>query len=125
MIVSIDHIVLLTNDLEKCLAFYRDILECEVQEQNGRYAIYFGNQKINIHQYFGEFQPAANKPCDGALDFCLLAKGNIHEIKQKLESKGTKIEAGIVQRTGAKANLDSLYLKDPDGNLVEIAVERD
>lgn len=125
MIVSIDHIVLLTNDLEKCLAFYRDILECEVQEQNGRYAIYFGNQKINIHQYFGEFQPAANKPCDGALDFCLLAKGNIREIKQKLESKGTKIEAGIVQRTGAKANLDSLYLKDPDGNLVEIAVERD
>ena len=124
MIQSIDHIVLLTKDIQKCLAFYGEILECEIKEQNGRYAICFGSQKINIHQYFGEFQPAASKPCDGALDFCLLAKGDIKEIKRKLESKGVKIEMGIVERNGATAKLDSIYLKDPDGNLVEIAVAK-
>ena len=125
MIQSIGHIVLLTKDIQKCLAFYGEILECEIKEQNGRYAICFGSQKINIHQYFGEFQPAASKACDGALDFCLLAKGDIKEIKRKLESKGAKIEMGIVERNGATAKLDSIYLKDPDGNLVEIAVPRD
>lgn len=122
MIQSIDHIVLLTKDVQKCLTFYGEILECEIKEHNGRYAIYFGNQKINIHQHFGEFQPVASKPCDGALDFCLLAKGDIKDIKRKLESKGANIEMGIVERTGATGRLDSIYLKDPDGNLVEISV---
>ena len=121
-IKSIDHVVLTTGNLEKCLDFYAGLLGMEHQEKNGRHALLFGAQKFNIHTRKGEFQPAAKYPACGSLDLCLIADGPIEDIRRELEAKGAPIELGIVERTGARGRIDSIYLRDPDGNLVEVSV---
>ena len=118
----LDHLVITTQDLEKCLHFYVDILGMELDDSNNRYAVKFGNQKINIHRKKAEFLPAARNATYGSQDICLIAQGNIHEIKAEIEAKAWPIEQGIVPRTGACGLLDSIYLRDPDENLVEISV---
>lgn len=120
-----DHIVVTTQDLEKCLHFYVDILDMELDNRNDRYAVRFGRNKINIHRKKAEFLPAAQNVTYGSQDICLIADGDIQEIKAEIEKKGYPIELGIVQRTGAMGPIDSIYLRDPDGNLVEISVYRD
>lgn len=117
-----DHIVVTTDNLEKCLHFYVDILDMELDNNNDRYAVKFGNQKINIHRKKGEFLPAAMNAACGSQDICLIADGNIQDIKLEIEKKGYPIELGIVDRTGACGSIESIYLRDPDGNLVEISV---
>ena len=124
IIDHLDHLVITTQDLEKCLHFYVDILGMELDDGNDRYAIKFGNQKINIHRKKAEFLPAARNVTYGSQDICLIAKGDIREIKEEIEAKGWPIELGIVQRTGACGPIDSIYLRDPDENLVEISVYR-
>ena len=118
----LDHLVITTQDLEKCLHFYVDILGMELDDSNGRYAVKFGSQKINIHRKIAEFLPAARNVTFGSQDICLIAQGDIHEIKAEIEAKGWPVELGIVQRTGACGPIDSIYLRDPDGNLIEISV---
>ncbi len=120
----LDHLVLTTQNLKACLHFYVDLLGMKAVEKAGRYALCFGSQKINIHTVKGEFQPAAQYPTYGSLDFCLIAKGDIHTIRQELLDKGAPLITDIVPRNGALGPMDSLYLRDPDGNLVEIAVYR-
>lgn len=117
-----DHLVVTTKDLEKCLHFYVDILNMELDDRNNRYAVKFGNQKINIHRKKAEFLPAAQHVTYGSQDLCLIAEGDIHDIKAEIEAKGYPIELGVVGRTGACGPIDSIYLRDPDGNLVEISV---
>jgi len=117
-----DHIVVTTDNLEKCLHFYVDILEMELDHNNDRYAVKFGNQKINIHRKKAEFLPAAKNVTYGSQDICLIAGGDIEDIKAEIEEKGYPIELGIVDRTGACGPIRSIYLRDPDGNLVEISV---
>ena len=117
-----DHIVVTTDNLEKCLYFYVDILEMELDHNNDRYAVKFGNQKINIHRKKAEFLPAAKNVTYGSQDICLIAGGDIEDIKAEIEEKGYPIELGIVDRTGACGPIRSIYLRDPDGNLVEISV---
>lgn len=117
-----DHIVLTTQDLERCLHFYRDVLGMRVREQDGRYALLFGSQKINIHRRKAEFLPAAAHPVCGSLDLCILADGDIGTIRAEVEAKGWPVEEGPVERHGACGVMDSIYLRDPDGNLVEIGV---
>ena len=90
-------------------------------ESNNRIALKFGNEKINLHRKKGEFQPAARNICYGSLDICLIADGNIETILAELQAKGVEIEAGIVKRTGAMGPISSIYLRDPDGNLIEIS----
>ena len=119
-----DHIVVTTQDLEKCLHFYVDVLDMELDNRNDRYAVRFGRNKINIHRKKAEFLPAAQNVTYGSQDICLIAEGDINEIKAEIEEKGYPIELGIVQRTGAMGPIDSIYLRDPDGNLVEISVYR-
>lgn len=119
-----DHIVVTTQDLEKCLHFYVDILDMELDNRNDRFAVRFGRNKINIHRKKAEFLPAAQNVTYGSQDICLIADGDIQEIKAEIEQKGYPIELGIVQRTGAMGPIDSIYLRDPDGNLVEISVYR-
>ena len=121
-VARFDHIVITTQDLEKCLHFYVDVLDMELDNRNDRYAVKFGEQKINIHRKKAEFLPAAQNVTYGSQDICLIADGNIEEIKAEIEAKGYPIELGIVGRTGAMGPIDSIYLRDPDGNLVEISV---
>ena len=121
----LDHLVITTQDLEKCLHFYVDILGMEPEESNGRHAVKFGNQKINIHCKKAEFLPAARNVTYGSQDICLIAQGDIRDIKAEIEAKGYPIELGIVQRTGACGLIDSIYLRDADENLVEISVYKE
>lgn len=118
----LDHLVITTQDLESCLHFYVDILDMELDDRNNRYAVKFGNQKFNIHRKKAEFLPAAKNVTCGSQDICLIAQGDINEIKAEIEEKGWPIELGIVRRTGACGPIDSIYLRDADENLVEISV---
>lgn len=120
----IDHIVIVTSNLDKCLDFYVGILGMEHKVVDGQHTLAFGNAKINLHLRPGEFEPYAKKAASGAGDFCLIAEGDIYEIKHELEEKGAIIAIGVVQRNGALGHMDSIYMYDPDGDLVEIAVYR-
>lgn len=121
-IKSIDHIVISVTDIDKSLAFYRDILGMKAEVTGGRFAVKFGNQKINLHVGKAQFLPAAKNPTFGSADVCFLADGNIEQIQRELAQKGAKIEEGPVGRQGACGTMQSLYLRDPDGNLIEISV---
>lgn len=120
-IKSIDHIVIPVSDIDKSIHFYTEILGMEVDTSNQRFAVKFGNQKINLHVGKAQFLPAAKHPTFGSADICLLAEGNIEEIKNEVTSKGIEIEVGVVQRQGAQGAIRSIYFRDPDGNLVEVS----
>ena len=121
---GIDHIVITTQDLEKCIAFYEGVLGMEHREKDGRHALHFGTAKFNIHTVKGEFQPTAKEPTYGSLDLCLIVEGPLEAVERELRAKGAPIELGIVPRTGAQGRIESIYLRDPDGNLVELSVYR-
>ena len=120
-IQSIDHIVIPVSDIASSLHFYTEILEMEAHINQQRYAVKFGNQKINLHVGKAQFLPAAKQPTFGSADLCLLAEGEIENIKAEVESKGIKIEIGIVERQGAQGAIRSIYFRDPDGNLIEVS----
>lgn len=117
----IDHIVITTQNLDACLHFYVDILGMKLDQGNGRYAVRFGHQKFNIHTRKAEFLPAAEHPTYGSLDLCLILDGSLDKAKEEIERKGYPIEFGPVTRHGARGEMRSIYLRDPDGNLVELA----
>lgn len=117
----IDHLVITTGNLEKCLAFYIGLLGMKHQESNGHHNLFFPGGKISLHTVKGEFQPAARNPEYGAQDFCLIVDDDISELKEKIISKGFEIVEGPVGRHGSRGAMQSLYLYDPDGNLVELS----
>lgn len=119
-ISQLDHFVLTTDSLPDCLYFYTEILGMAVIEQNGRYALHFGQQKINIHTRKAEFLPAAQYPQPGSLDLCFVVDTPLAEVRQELLKKGIALEQDIVERTGALGKMQSIYLRDPDGNLIEL-----
>lgn len=121
-IKALDHIVITTADIDKCVEFYAGVLGLHHEVKNGRHAFHFGTQKINIHCRPAEFLPAAQYPTYGSQDICLIAEGDIAEIKREIIDKGYPIEEGIVKRHGALGKMQSIYLRDADGNLIEIAV---
>ncbi|SUP43401.1 VOC family protein [Veillonella criceti] len=116
----LDHLVITTQDLKSCLHFYGEILGMTVKENNGRYALHFGNQKFNIHTKKAEFLPAAQYPTYGSLDLCLVVDGTIEAVVKEITAKGYPIELGPVNRNGALGPMKSVYLRDGDGNLVEL-----
>ena len=120
-ITALDHFVLTTQDFDRCVWFYRDVLGMELLCKDGRYALRFGTQKINIHRRPAEFLPAAGNPVYGSLDLCLLTSTELTLVRMELEKQGLTLEAGIVERNGASGKLQSLYVRDPDGNLIEIS----
>lgn len=120
----LDHLVITTQDLEQCLHFYVDVLGMELDDANGRYAVRFGEQKFNIHRKKAEFLPAAKNVTYGSQDLCLIVRGPIEAVTAELEAKGWPVELGVVGRTGALGPMDSVYVRDPDGNLVELSVYR-
>ena len=120
-LINFDHIVLTTGQLEACIHFYRNILGMELAETGGRYVFLFGNCKINIHQRPGEFQPAALNPKEGSIDLCIITETPLEEVEREMKEKKAPLITGIVDRHGARGPMKSLYLRDPDGNLIEIA----
>lgn len=120
-ISHLDHLVITTKNLEECLHFYHDLLGMETEEKDGRYALHFGNEKINIHTKPAEFLPAAENPTEGSLDLCLVVKEPLSEVYEELQRKDAPFVTGIVIRNGAKGEMESFYLRDPDGNLIEIS----
>ena len=126
MIDHIDHIVLTTRDLQSCIRFYSEILGMKLEEfrtpTEKRLALKFGRQKINLHEWGKEFTPRAHVAAPGTLDLCFIASTSLDEVMAKLESHGVRIEEGPVAKTGANGPIRSVYVRDPDLNLVEISV---
>lgn len=117
----LDHLVLTTANLDACLHFYVDLLGMELDRRGDRCAVKFGMQKLNIHQRPGQFLPAARCPTPGSADICLLVDGPIEAVLSELETKGLTPEMGIAARSGAVGPIHSVYIRDPDGNLVELS----
>jgi len=126
MIDHIDHVVLTTRDLPSCLKFYSGILGMRFEKfrtpTEMRLALKFGNQKINVHEWGREFTPRAHVAAPGTLDLCFIASVPLEDVIQKLQKENIKIIDGPVTKTGAVATLRSIYVRDPDLNLVEISV---
>jgi catechol 2,3-dioxygenase-like lactoylglutathione lyase family enzyme len=120
-IESIDHLVLTVANIETTSVFYRDILGMEVLTFNNRTALKFGSQKINLHQKGKEFEPKAKYPTPGSGDLCLITLIPVEQIVEELKQKNITIEEGIVERTGAKGKIRSVYFRDPDLNLIEVS----
>jgi catechol 2,3-dioxygenase-like lactoylglutathione lyase family enzyme len=125
-IAALDHLVLTVASVEASGAFYARVLGMEVEtfrpaDGTTRTALKFGAQKINLHQAGREFEPKAAAPAPGAGDFCLLTEAPLEDWIVHLAAEGVPVELGPVPRTGATGPIRSLYIRDPDGNLVEIA----
>ena len=118
---TIDHFVITTKDLQKCLDFYVGLLGMEHRETNQHHNLYFPGGKISIHTRKGEFQPAAIHPEYGSQDFCLIVDGDLQSVMAELKAKHAPIISDIVERHGSKGAMQSIYLRDPDGNLVELS----
>jgi catechol 2,3-dioxygenase-like lactoylglutathione lyase family enzyme len=119
---SLDHLVLTVADVEKTIRFYVDVFGMEeVGFGEGRKALKFGHQKINLHQRGAEVKPNAFAAMPGSADLCLITTTPLAQVEQELRSHGETIELGPVERTGATGKILSLYLRDPDQNLIEIS----
>ena len=122
MIDHLDHLVLTTADEAACVRFYVDALGMTLETfGEGRKAFRFGNQKINLHLKGHEFEPKANTPVPGALDLCFIASVPLDEVIRRLHARQIPIIEGPVLRTGATSRIRSVYLRDPDLNLIEIS----
>ena len=118
----IDHVVMTVRDIEGTCAFYARVLGMTaVTFGEGRRALAFGRQKFNLHQAGREFEPKAEHPAPGALDFCLIAATPLAEVIAHLGRCAVPIIDGPVAKTGALGPMRSVYFRDPDGNLVEVS----
>jgi catechol 2,3-dioxygenase-like lactoylglutathione lyase family enzyme len=121
-IERIDHFVLTVRDIEATCAFYARVLGMEVVTfGGGRTALRFGEQKINLHEAGKEFEPKALRPTPGSGDFCLITQVPLAEVVAHVRACGVAIVEGPVRKTGALGPMESVYLRDPDGNLVEVS----
>lgn len=123
---GIDHLVLTVTDLDATLGFYRDVLAMRPQrfcpaDGSTRWALGFGDQKINLHVAGAEFSPRARAPRPGSADLCFLSDVPLADWQDHLARQGVAVESGPVARTGATGPIISIYLRDPDGNLIEIS----
>jgi catechol 2,3-dioxygenase-like lactoylglutathione lyase family enzyme len=122
MLKSIDHIVLTTGNLERCLDFYTRVLGMKTERFGaGRIALRYGDQKLNVHPPGFVASIRAHAPTPGSLDLCFLADTPLDAVIEHLERCGIAIEEGPSTRTGARFQLRSVYIRDPDQNLIEIS----
>lgn len=122
MIDHLDHLVLTTLDLEACKDFYVRVMGMQPETfGNGRLAFKFGDQKINVHVRGHEFEPKAHLPVPGALDLCFIASTSLEAVIAHLQREQWPVIEGPVQRTGATGPIRSVYVRDPDLNLIEIS----
>ena len=121
---SLDHLVLTVEDVGRTVDFYTSLLGMqEVTFGEGRKALSFGRQKINLHEKGNEYEPKADSPTPGSADLCFLTETPVEEYREYLMSRGVQIVDGPVQRTGAMGPILSIYIRDPDENLIEISNE--
>ncbi len=122
MIDHLDHLVLTTTDPAACIDFYTRVLGMQRETfGDGRTALRFGNQKINLHAKGREYEPKAHLPVPGALDLCFIASVPLDAVIAHLQREGAAIIEGPVLRTGAVGKIRSVYVRDPDLNLIEIS----
>jgi catechol 2,3-dioxygenase-like lactoylglutathione lyase family enzyme len=127
MITSIDHIVMTAADPDATIAFYCDVLGMELQSfqpadgSQARRALCFGNQKINLHDAASPYVPHARQPVAGAVDLCFLSDVPIADWQDRFAANDVALEHGPVEKTGATGPLWSVYVRDPEGNLIEIS----
>lgn len=126
MIDHLDHLVLTTRDKEGCIRFYRDVLGMQLESfrtpTEERLALKFGNQKINLHEWGSEFTPRAHVAAPGTQDLCFIAAVPLEDVIARLQAAGIPILEGPVMKTGATQKIRSVYVRDPDLNLIEISV---
>jgi catechol 2,3-dioxygenase-like lactoylglutathione lyase family enzyme len=125
---KIDHVVITVKDLNKTIDFYTNILGMKLERFSSslnnnqfRYAVSFGSQKINIHEEIKPIKPNALNPCSGSMDICFISKNKINDWVHHLVKKGINIEIGPERKTGALGPILSIYIRDPDFNLIEIS----
>jgi catechol 2,3-dioxygenase-like lactoylglutathione lyase family enzyme len=127
VIDHLDHLVLTTARREACVDFYTRVLGMQLETFVGgtppvqRQAFKFGTQKINLHVQGSEFEPKAHLPAPGALDLCFIASIPLEEVIERLRAANWPIVEGPVMRTGATRKIRSVYVRDPDFNLIEIS----
>jgi len=122
MIDHLDHLVLTTIDIDACKDFYGRVLGMKVDTfGEGRIAFKFGHQKINVHVCGHEFEPKAHLPVPGSLDLCFISSSPLEEVIDQLHSCNWQIIEGPVKRAGATGPIRSVYIRDPDLNLIEIS----
>ncbi|ATA54252.1 VOC family virulence protein [Variovorax boronicumulans] len=122
MIDHLDHLVLTTANEEACVRFYVETMGMTLETFGaGRKAFRFGHQKINLHVKGHEFEPKAELPTPGSLDLCFIASVPLEEVIVRLQAQGVPILEGPVMRTGATSRIRSVYVRDPDLNLIEIS----
>lgn len=118
----IDHLVLTVADIDRTVDFYTRILGMEkIEFAQGRIALACGEQKINLHQLGNEFEPRAGHVRAGSADLCLIIDTPIEQAIEHIQQHGVDLIAGPVSRSGAKGKIISAYLRDPDGNLLEVS----
>ncbi len=125
MIDHVDHIVLTTRDLAGCIRFYAEVLGMKLEKfqtpTETRLALKFGSQKLNLHEWGKEFTPRAHVAAPGTLDLCFIAAIPLEQVIARLKAANVPILEGPVTKTGAVSKLRSVYVRDPDLNLVEIS----
>jgi catechol 2,3-dioxygenase-like lactoylglutathione lyase family enzyme len=126
MIDHIDHLVLTTRDKDACIRFYSEVLGMKLEKfrtpTEERLALKFGAQKINLHEWGREFTPRAHVAVPGSLDLCFVSSLPLESVIERLEIAEIPIIEGPVAKTGANGPIRSVYVRDPDLNLVEISV---
>ena len=121
-IERLDHLVLTVQNIERTCDFYSRALGMKVVTfGNNRKALQFGRQKINLHERGKEFDPKAANPTPGSGDLCFITETPLPQVKEHIRSCGVEILEGPVRRTGAVGPIESIYLRDPDGNLIEVS----
>jgi catechol 2,3-dioxygenase-like lactoylglutathione lyase family enzyme len=118
---GVDHLVLTVASIERTIAFYTDVIGMRAEKfGDERWALHFGTQKFNLHEAGHEFEPKAQRPTPGSIDICLVASTPLDEVVDTLRARGVPIVEGPVDRTGARGPMRSVYVRDPDDNLVEL-----
>jgi catechol 2,3-dioxygenase-like lactoylglutathione lyase family enzyme len=124
-VVALDHLVLTVADIDATCAWYERLLGMRrMTFDRNRTALLFGRQKINLHVVGAELEPHAVRPAPGTADLCFIVDAPIPQMVELFEHEKVEIEQGPVKQTGAVRVMDSIYVRDPDGNLVEVASYR-